>query len=151
MSAVSAQPALQFTARAVEGPLHAPRVVFLDPVNTPPENKFDRVALTIDLYGEVVFAIDRYAISDAYRRLGKFYSPVDFPEFGAPDVIRRFGDALHAVFAVTFPPPWKTGQVRSYALSSATPTVRYGVLVQQWLAEIGPAASNRLLWSAEAS
>lgn len=140
-----------FTARVIEGPSHAPRVVFLDPINDPAENTLDRVTSAIEQYGEVVFAIHRYGITEGYRRLGKFCLPVDLPEFGAPDIIRLFGKPIHSVFAATFPPLWETGQVRGYALSSSTPTMRYGMLAQQWLAEIGPSASNRLLWSACAS
>jgi hypothetical protein len=145
--ATISSPVPPFTPRLVDGPLRAPRVAFLDPVIDEPENVFDRIARTLDQCGEAVFAINRHAIYAGHRQLGKESPILELPEFGAPDAIRYVRRLSHAVFAATLPPAWDTGQVRSYALSSSSPTVCYGIQAHQWLADIGASTSNRLLWS----
>lgn len=140
-----------FTPRLVEGPLNAPRVVFLDPASIPAENVEDRIARALIRHGEAVFAINRYAIAEGCRRLGRERSILELPESGSPEAIRNIGRPVHAVFVATFPSAWNTGQVRSYALSSCSPTIRLGMRAHQWLADLGASASNRLLWSYDAS
>lgn len=140
-----------FTPRLVEGPLHAPWAMFLDPVAECNERLLDRVTRTLDQCGEAVFAINRYAILEGYRRQGRDCPLVELPEYGAPFEVRHNGLSIHTVFSATFPVAWETGQVRSYALSSPSPTIGYGVRAHQWLTCLGPDASNRSLWSDKAA
>lgn len=144
-------PALIFTPRLIEGPASASHVVFLDPVADPTESVEDCIARTFDHHGEAVFAINRHAIYEGYRRLGREYPLLELPEYGAPAAIRYIGRPSHAVLAATFPPAWDTGQVRSYAPSSCSSTVRLGMQAHQWLTDLGASASNRLLWPRSAS
>ena len=140
-----------FTPRPIDGPENAPWVLFLDPNAEPPKNLFERVRQTLDRYWEAVFAINRCALSESYRRQGKDWPPFELPEYGAPDPIRCLGRPAHPVLALALPPPWLTGQVRSYALSSDRPTVTYGILAHQWLQNLDAYESNRLLWPGYAS
>lgn len=144
-------PLAWFTPRLIDGPENAPWVVFLDPNPEIPKNLIERVHQTFDRYREAVFAINRCAISESYRRQGKDWPPFELPEYGAPDVVRCLGCPTHPVLALTLPPAWLTGQVRSYALSSHRPTVTYGILAHRWLTDLGPSESNRLLWPGYAS
>jgi hypothetical protein len=143
-----------FQPRLVDGPTNAPRAVFLDPLQEPvesPSQLHDRISQTLDLHGEAVFAINRYAICEGHRRLGKVTDPLALPEYGAPDVIRNTARPLHTVFAATFPSAWDTGQVRSYALSADSPTIQLGIQAHHWITNLGAPASNRLLWQLDAS
>lgn len=125
--------------------------MFLDPVAQITESLPDRVARTLDRSGEIAFAVNRYAILQGYRQTGRSIPPQELPEFGAPELVRQMGLTIHTVFAATLPSAWETGQVRSYALSSASPTIGYGTLAHQWLTCLGPDASNSLLWSDRAA
>jgi hypothetical protein len=125
--------------------------MFLDPVAQLTESLLDRVARTLDSCGEIAFAMNRYAILEGYRKTGGSIPPLELPEYGAPELVRQMGLTIHTVFAATFPPAWETGQVRSYALSSPSPTIDHGILAHQWLTCLGPDASNRLLWSDRAA
>ncbi|MGE4323672.1 MAG: hypothetical protein AB7E60_11675 [Sphingobium sp.] len=142
---------LSFTPRLVEGPTSAPRVVFLDPAPYSRESVEGRISETLDQYGEAVFAINRYGLLQANQRLGISRQFWELQAYGAPHVIHGLGRPVHTVFAATFPPPWDTAQVQSYAQSSSSPTIRAGIRAHQWLAELGSSASNRLLWSDYAS
>lgn len=136
-----------FTPRLVEGSTSAPRVVFLDPVSACPESIEGRVAQTADERGEVVFVINRYAIWDGNRRLGRTNRNSELPQYGVPDVVRHMRHELHAVFVATLPPAWLAGQVRSFAMSSIFPTISWAAAAHQWLTDLGPTASNRILWT----
>ena len=140
-----------FTPRLVEGTFRAPRVIFMDPVSKLTESFPDRFTRTFDQYGEATFAVNRYAILKGYRQRGRSCSLLELPEYGAPELVRQMGLTIHTVFAATFPPAWETGQVRSYALSSPSPTIGDGIRAHKWLTRLGPEASNRLLWSDRAA
>lgn len=137
-----------FTPRLVEGSAKAPRVMLLDPIAEPLERMIDCVSRVLDLHGEVVFAFHRCAIQPRYVQLGKEFSAADLPEYGAPDVLRHTKPSPYVVFSTTFPPEWDTWLVRGYALSSKSQTTALALKAKQWIAELGAAASNRLIWGA---